>query len=200
MRRPGDLRRRIVLQSRVTGQDTFAQRILVWTDYLAGLVTGAAKPITSVTSGTTTLIQCQNHGWTEGQLVRLAGITGFPGLPCTYGVLAPGTNSFSVDLDTTGRTFTLSTASATPVSGVPCSISPLTGREQVNDEAVQAALTHVLTLRFSTMLIDPIKVASLRALFVHGPVRRVFNLTPSVNMDMRNRWLTVQASEGLLQG
>jgi len=194
------MRRRIVLQSRLAGQDTSGQRLLVWTDYLAGLAMATAKTVTGATPGTTTLLQCPAHGWREGQLVRLDGITGAPGLPCTFGVLAPSVNAFSVRLNTAGMPLTLATSTATPVSGVPVEIEPMTGRELLADQSINAELTHRLTLRHHVLLIDPIKVATLRAMHVHGAVTRIFNLSPAVNMESMNRWVTVLASEGLTQG
>lgn len=198
--RPSDLRRRVVLQQRSALQDTAGQRLRVWTDYLAGVAIGAAKSITAATPGTTTLLACAAHGFVEGQLVTLAGITGMPGLPCTFGVLSPTTDAFSVRLNTVGLTLTPSSATATPVSGVPASIEPLSGRENYEANELQASMTHRLGMRYHSALIDPIKVASLRAVHVHGAVSRIFNLSPAINADSRNRWLTVMASEGLSEG
>lgn len=190
-----DLRRRIVLQSRVIDRDSFGQQSTAWTDYLAGIATGDAKSITGATAGATTLIQCASHGFAEGKLVTLAGITGMPGLPATFGVLAPSANAFSVALDTTGLTLTLSSATATPVSGVPAGIEPLRPMESAAADAVQAALTHRLVLRFSSLLIDPLLIAGLRALHVHGSVSRVFTLSAGANIDSRNRWVSILATE-----
>lgn len=198
--RAGDLRRRIVLQSRLATQDTAGQRVRAWTDYLAGVALGAAKTISNATPGATTLLECAAHGFVEGQLVTLAGIINMPGLPCTFGVLAPSTNAFSVRLKTTGLTLTPSGATATPVSGVPASIEPLSARESYEAEGLSGAITHRLSLRYHSLLIDPIKVAALRAVYVHGAVSHIFNLSPAVNADMRNRWLTVMASQGLSEG
>jgi head-tail adaptor len=200
MMRPSDLRRRVVLQQRSAAQDTAGQRLRVWTDYLVGPAIDAAKSITGVTAGATTLLACTAHGFVEGQLVTLAGITGMPGLPCTFGVLAPSTNAFSVRLDTTGLTLAVSSATATPVAGVPASIEPLSGRESYEASELQASITHRIGMRYHSLLIDPIKVAALRAIYVHGAVSHVYNLSAAVNADMRNRWLTVMASQGLSEG
>lgn len=200
MRRPSDLRRRLVLQQRSALQDTAGQRVRVWTDYLAGVAIGTAKSITAATPGATTLLACAAHGFVEGQLVTLAGITNMPSLPCTFGVLAPSANAFSVRLNTVGLTLTPASATATPVSGVPASIEPLSGRETYEANELQSSLTHRIAMRYHTQLIDPIKVAALRAVFVHGAVTRIFNLSSAVNADSRDRWLTVMASEGPTEG
>ena len=200
MFRPSDLRRRIVLQSRDATQDSVGQRLRVWTDYLAGIATGTAKTITAVTAGATTTLTIAAHGLAEGDLVTLAGITNFPGLPCTFGVLSPTTNTFQVRMKTTGLTLTLAGATATPMSGVPASIEPTAGREAYSGDALTGEVTHRIGMRFHSLLIDPIKMASLRAVHVHGAVTRIFNLSPAVNPDSRNQWLTVLASEGLTEG
>lgn len=192
--------RRIVLHSRLPGQDAFGQRVLTWTDYLAGLEMASPKPVTAVTAGAVTRLTCVAHGWREGQLVRLAGITGVDGLPCTFGVLDPATDAFSVRLNTTDSTLVLASATATPMTGVPVQIEPLRSREQVSDDAIGQEITHQLTMRYHRLLIDPLAVASLRAVHVHGSITRTFNLSPALNVDSRNRWLTIQASEGLTQG
>jgi hypothetical protein len=62
-------------------------------------------------------------------------------------------------------------------------------------DAIQAALTHKLVLRFHSLLIDPLLVAGLRALHVHGSVSRVFTLSAGANIDSRNRWVSILATE-----
>lgn len=198
--RASDLRRRIVLQSRAATQDSVGQRLRVWTDYLAGIALDASKSISAATPGTTTLFESNSHGFDEGQLVTLDGITNFPGLPRTFGVLSPSANAFSVRLNTAGLTLTPVNATATPVSGVPASIEPVAGRESFEGDELKGDITHRIGLRYHSLLIDPIKVASLRAIYVHGPVSHIYNLSPAVNADMRNRWLTVMASQGLSEG
>ena len=194
--RPSDLRRRIVLQSRVTDHDSFGQQSTAWTDYLAGIVMGDAKAITGVTAGATTLLQCAGHGFAEGKLLTIAGITGMPGLPCTFGVLAPTTNAFSIALDTSGLTLSVSSATATPVSGVPASIEPLRAMEMQAANAMQASLSHRIDVRFHALLIDPLRIAGLRAIHVHGATTRTFMLSAGANVDSRNRWVSIMANEG----
>lgn len=198
--RPSDLRRHIVLQARSADLDSVGQRLRVWTDYLAGLALDTSKSITAVTAGATTTLTSAAHGFAEGTLVTLAGITNFPGLPCTFGVLSPTTDTFQVRMKTTGLTLTLASATATPVSGVPAAIEPMSGRESYAAEEITTELTHRIGMRFHSALIDPRKVAALRAIHVHGAVTRIFNLSPAVNPDSRNHWLTVLASEGLAEG
>ncbi len=193
--RPSDLHRRVILQSQLTTRDSFGQQSTAWTDYLAGIVTGTAKTITGATAGATTLIQCAGHGFAEGKLITLAGVTGMPGLPATFGVLAPSANAFSVALDTTGLTLSVSSATATPVSGVPASIEPLRAMEMQAANAMQAALTHKIVVRFHALLIDPIRIAGLRAIHVHGATTRTFTLSAGANVDSRNRWVSILATE-----
>ena len=193
--RPADLHRRVVLQSQVTTRDSFGQQSTAWTDYLAGIVTGSAKTVTGATAGATTLIQCAGHGFAEGKLITVAGITGAPGLPATFGVLSPTTDAFSIALDTTGLTLTLSSATATPVSGVPASIEPLRAMEQQAANAMQASLSHRIDVRFHAMLIDPLRIAGLRAIHVHGATTRTFMLSAGANVDSRNRWVSILATE-----
>lgn len=193
--RPSDLHRRVILQSQLTTRDSFGQQSTAWTDYLAGIVTGTAKTITGATAGATTMLQCTGHGFAEGKLITVAGITGAPGLPATFGVLAPTTDAFSIALDTTGLTLGVSSATATPVSGVPASIEPLRPMEAAAADAAQAALTHRLVLRFHSLLIDPLLIAGLRALHVHANVSRIFTLSAGANIDSRNRWVSILATE-----
>lgn len=197
MLRASDLRRRVVLQSRVQTGDGHGQLVRAWTDYLAGIATGAAKTITAATAGETTLLACAAHGFVKGQLVQVAGITGALGLPATFGVLAPAADTFRIALDTTGRTLAVSSATATPMSGVPAELTPLSGREQVTAEAVTPQLAHRLRVRYHALLVDPVKVAGLRALHVHGAVSRYFDLTSAMNVDSRNREISITVTEGL---
>ena len=129
-------------------------------------------------------------------MITVAGITGAPGLPATFGVLSPTTDAFSIALDTTGLTLTLSSATATPVSGVPASIEPLRAMEQQAANAMQASLSHRIDVRFHAMLIDPLRIAGLRAIHVHGATTRTFMLSAGANVDSRNRWVSIMANEG----
>lgn len=197
MLRASDLRRRVVLQSRVQTGDGYGNLVRGWTDYLAGMALGPAKSVTAVASGATTLIGCTEHGFVEGQLVQLAGITGLPGLPTTFGVLAQDADSFRIALDSSTLTLAVSGATATPMGGVPAELTPMSGREQVTAEAVTPMLMHRLRVRYHQALLDPVRVAGLRALFVQGAVSRYFDLTAALNVDSRNREIGLTATEGL---
>ena len=198
--RAGDLRRRLVIQQRLQGQDTFGQQKLLWTDYLAGVALGNAKSVTAVTAGATTSFACAGHGFPVGHLVTINGITGLEFLPATFGVLTATDDAFTVDFDSTGLTLAVSSATATPVSGIPCDIQPLSARDLLSGGGSYGEITHKLVLRYHPLLVDPIEVGAMRAIHVHGAVTRRFNLTPALNADSRNRQITVMASEGLTPG
>ena len=93
-----------------------------------------------------------------------------------------------------------STAWADVLTNVPAEIEGLQGRELMAAQAVNAELTHQLTVRFHSLLADPIKVAAMRAVYVTPDVTRYFNLSPGINVDERNRVIQIAASEGLNQG
>lgn len=86
------------------------------------------------------------------------------------------------------------------LAGVPCDIQPLIGRELFAAQAAQSEATHTLILRYTDLLADPIKVAGMRAVYVNAGITRYFNLTASLDVDERNRQITVVASEGLKFG
>lgn len=200
MMRAGDLRRRLVIQRRLQTQDTFGQQFLRWTDYIAGLALANPKTITAATAGTATSFACAAHGFSVGQLVTIGGITGLDFLPATFGVLSATADAFQVDFDSTGMTLAVSSASATLVSGVPADIQPLSARDLLTGGGGYGEITHKLVLRYHPLLVDPIPVGAMRAIHVHGAVTRRFNLTPALNVDSRNRQITVMASEGLTPG
>ena len=83
-----------------------------------GTGTGGAKTITAIALGNPTIITSAAHGFANGDVVTLAGLTGadaalFNGL--SFPVKNKTTNTFAVDLDTTGKTVTAA-GTATPVT------------------------------------------------------------------------------------
>lgn len=86
------------------------------------------------------------------------------------------------------------------LTGVPCEVRVLSGRELMAAAAINAEVTHEIRLRYHSLLADPVKVASYRAVYVNDGVTRYFNLSAPTNTEERNRELIIQASEGLNQG
>jgi SPP1 family predicted phage head-tail adaptor len=88
---------------------------------------------------------------------------------------------------------------STYLSGVPAEIQALSGRELIAAQAVQAEVTHQITLRYHPMLADPLAVAAMRIVYINGAVTRYFNISAVMNIDERNRQLELMAAEGLNQ-
>ena len=188
------LDRRIVFQRRLDAKDSRGQRLMVWTDVLAGLPTGAVKAIIGVTpAGAAFSVQCAAHGFYEGQLVTLAGVLANP---VTVGVLSPAADSFTVLLETGGALLSLSSPTATPVGGVPAAVEALNSRERLNAQAVDVELTHRITVRSHATLANPLRVADFRALYVQGALSRFFVLQPAIQRGLRDHYIEIPASEG----
>lgn len=84
-----------------------------------GTGTGGAKTITAVTAGYPTLLTATAHGFTDGGVVTLAALTGTDAALLnskTLVVLFKTANTFAVDVDTTGKTVTAGSGTATPVT------------------------------------------------------------------------------------
>lgn len=84
-----------------------------------GTGSGGAKTISGVTVGYPTLLTATAHGFNNGDVVALAALTGadaasLNGLTVT--VKYKSTNAFYVDVDTTGKTITPGSGTATPVT------------------------------------------------------------------------------------
>lgn len=80
--------------------------------------TGGAKTITAIALGSPTILTATAHGLNNGDVVTLAGLTGanaalLNGLNFT--VKSKTTNTFAVDVDTTGQVVTAS-GTATPIT------------------------------------------------------------------------------------
>ncbi|QEZ47184.1 phage tail tube protein [Cupriavidus oxalaticus] len=81
--------------------------------------TGSAKTITAVAVGSPTILTSAAHGLTNGDVVTLAALTGADaGLLNGKTVVVKNvtTNTFAVDIDTTGKTVTAGSGTATPVT------------------------------------------------------------------------------------
>lgn len=79
---------------------------------------------------------------------------------------------------------------------VSAEVAPLSGRELLSAQAVQSEVSHQITARYRPEFSDPKAVARMRA-FYNG---RYFNIHASINLDERNRQVTLSASEGLNDG
>ena len=86
------------------------------------------------------------------------------------------------------------------LGNVPAQIAPLSGNELVKAQAVNSSVTHQIIVRYSALLADPIKVASMRIVYVNAGVTRYFNISSSMNIDERNRVIHIMAAEGVNKG
>ncbi|MDN8617870.1 phage head closure protein [Variovorax ginsengisoli] len=86
------------------------------------------------------------------------------------------------------------------MTGVPADIQSLTGRAREAAQAVYTEVTHLIVLRYSDLLADPVKVATMRAVYRNGSVARYFNIGAAINVDERNREINLYVSEGLNDG
>ena len=86
------------------------------------------------------------------------------------------------------------------LTGVPANIEALSGRELLAAQAVNAEVTHQITVRYHSALADPVKVAAMRGVYVNAGVTRYFNFSAPVNPNEMNRWRQISAVEGLNQG
>lgn len=84
-----------------------------------GTGTGGAKTITAVAVGFPTILTSSAHGFNEGDVVTLAALTGADAATLngqTVSVRNKTTNTFAVYIDTTGKTITPGSGTATPVT------------------------------------------------------------------------------------
>lgn len=86
------------------------------------------------------------------------------------------------------------------LNNVPASITALSGHELVNAKAVNAEVTHQITLRYHPALADPVRVAAMRLIYVNAGVTRYFNALSSQILDERNRQIDLMVVEGQNQG
>lgn len=77
---------------------------------------GSAKNISAAAAGVVTILTSNGHGFNKGDVVTLSGIGGVSMLTGQFTVSAVTTNTFAVNVDTTGATLTVTSATATPQS------------------------------------------------------------------------------------
>jgi hypothetical protein len=81
--------------------------------------TGGAKTITGVAVGNPTILTATAHGFSNGDLVAIAGLTGADAAmlnSLSFTVTNKTTNTFAVQVDTTGKTITAGSGTATPTT------------------------------------------------------------------------------------
>lgn len=84
----------------------------------------------------------------------------------------------------------------TLLDNVPAAIELLKGTEKLVALQVQNEVTHKITVRYHSIFADPKTVGAWRV--VYGA--RIFNIHYAANPDERNRWIEMEASEGLNDG
>ncbi len=85
--------------------------------FAIGTATGAAKNVTGLTLGNPTIVQSTAHGFSNGDVVTFASLTGNTTLNgLTLVVRNVTTNTFAVDVNTTGGSAWVSGGTATPVT------------------------------------------------------------------------------------
>jgi SPP1 family predicted phage head-tail adaptor len=85
---------------------------------------------------------------------------------------------------------------ATPDGKIAAGVEPLAGRELVAAQAIQVEVSHKITVRYQPALASPKLVATMRALYG----TRVFSIGGALNIDERNREITLLATEGVNNG
>ena len=81
-----------------------------------GTGNGGAKSITAVALGNPTIITSAAHGFNNGDVLTIAGVGGATSVNGTFTVKNKTTNTFAIDLDTTGGAAYTSGGTATPVT------------------------------------------------------------------------------------
>jgi hypothetical protein len=80
---------------------------------------GSAKTISRVTLGNPTIITATAHGFSVGDIVTITSVGGATTVNGTWVVTNKTTNTFAINLDTTGGAAYTSGGTATPVSWTP---------------------------------------------------------------------------------
>jgi hypothetical protein len=90
---------------------------------------GATKVITAITKAAQAVVSCAGHGFTLGQIVQFASVVGMVEINGLRGtVVAAPTDTFTVDIDSTGFTAYGSGGTAAPVVYVDlCEVKTFTG-------------------------------------------------------------------------
>ena len=155
---------------------------------------GAAKTITAVTVGNPTILTIAAHGLSNGDVGPISGLTGADAALLngqTLVVTNKTTNTFAVNVDTTGKTITAGTATFTPqlftkINGVQSYTAPdgAAGELDVTDLDSQA-MEYIPGLRdegkfgyeCKILNTDPGQIA-VRAARVSGTVRSIKMVLP----------------------
>ncbi len=80
---------------------------------------GSAKTISGVTLGNPTIITATGHGFSVGDVITIAGVGGATAVNGTWIITNKTTNTFAINLDTTGGSAYTSGGTATPVAWTP---------------------------------------------------------------------------------
>jgi SPP1 family predicted phage head-tail adaptor len=86
------------------------------------------------------------------------------------------------------------------LTGIPSMIEALSGREIIAAQAISVDVTHQITIRYSSLLADPVAVAAMRVVYVNAGITRYFNISAAMNFDERNKMIVLLAAEGLNLG
>jgi len=111
-----------------------------------GTGTGGAKSITAVAVGNPTILTSAAHGLPNGSVVALAALTGadaglLNGKSLNIRAVTP--NTFAVDVDTTGKTITAGSGTATPVTYT--TVGNVKSYSGFDGEASEIDVTHLLS-------------------------------------------------------
>ncbi len=80
---------------------------------------GSAKTISGVTLGNPTIITATGHGFSVGDVITIASVGGATAVNGTWIITNKTTNTFAINLDTTGGSAYTSGGTATPVAWTP---------------------------------------------------------------------------------
>lgn len=86
------------------------------------------------------------------------------------------------------------------MTGVPAEIEPLSGRALEAARVMQSEVSHLITVRYTPMLANPLKIATMRAVYANGGTTRYFDIGAAINVEERNKEIRIYASEGLSLG
>lgn len=129
--------------------------------YIAGSA-GSAEPLTAVTPGNPTIIAITGHtGVAAGDVVTLAGFTGADAAllngktAVAHHYTAGAVNdTFAVDIDTTGKTITIGSATATPTAWVQIKELKKIGKNGAKTSTVDTSDLDSAAKEFRTGLVD----------------------------------------------
>lgn len=82
------------------------------------------------------------------------------------------------------------------VAEVWAQVRPISGREKLRAFAIEAELTHTITVRYNSAFLPPKTVGAWRVVYDS----RIFNITASINPDEANKTITFDCVEGSLDG